>query len=305
MLESDNPAQLEAQIKSDSDVDLYFERGTMAITPEGKDQEVNLVAVGPGYEKVDWVISKGRLHSAPGEATVGKGFLDLMGADVGDTVKLTVLGKPLTLKIVGMYRATEDGGRWAMTSVETVREQIDPNLEIGSFAVALKDGVDSEVAADRYRSPSLKSVEVFDHAADGIGAVRAVLVSLGAMLLLVGLVSVVNTLSTGIRERHRDLGVLKAVGFTPRQLVAGVLTNSAIMTGIALVVGIPIGVWVSTWISDFIGNQLGWGPGLFESPPWTWLAAVVPAVAGAVALAALLPAMVAARLRAGDALRSE
>lgn len=303
-VEGDDPVAIEQIIKQDPDVQGAFQRGTLAITPEGKDEEVTLAALGPGAEKVDWVIWKGRMFVAPGEAIVGKGFLDLMDADVGDTVELPVMGKTLTLKIVGAYRAAEDGGRWAMTSVETARQQLDGDLKVDGWAIALKNGVDAQAAAERYRRVNTR-VEVFDHAADGVSAVRTVLAGLGLMLLLVGLVSLVNTVSTGIRERRRDLGILKAVGFTPRQVVGSVLSGAALLTVVALVVGIPIGVWVSSAISDSIGNSLGWGPGLLEDAPLSWLLAVAPIMAAAVALAALIPAALAARMRANEALRSE
>jgi putative ABC transport system permease protein len=192
-----------------------------------------------------------------------------------------------------------------MTSIETARQQLDPNLQVDGFAVSLRDQAGSRQAMDRYRPAGLTSAEIFDHQADGVGAVRAVLTSLGAMLLLVGLVSVANTVSAGIRERRRDLGILKALGFTPRQLVASVLTGATVLAAIALAVGIPLGLWVTTWISDFMGNQLGWGPGLFQDPPLLWLAAVAPIVVFAVLCAAAVPAAAAARLRPNESLRAD
>lgn len=306
-VESDDPAALdriEAGIKADPEVEAWFQRGTLAITPEGKEDEVNLVALGPGFEQVDWVVSQGRLFSAPGEATVGYGFLKLMDADVGDTVSLAVLGKPLELKIVGVYRATEDGGRWAMTSTETVR-LLDPTLRLDGFAIALKEDSKSQEAEDRYRALGANSIEEFDHSADGINAVRGVLGGLGLMLLAVGLVSLVNTISLGVRERRRDLGILKAVGLTPRQVVASVVSGAALMALIAIVIGIPLGLWVSDRISDFMGRNMGWGSGLLEVAPATWIAGVAVVVFAAVGAAALIPAALAGRVRPGEALRSE
>lgn len=303
--EGDNPAAIEQAIRQDPEVETWFQRSTLSVVPAGKEEEVTLAALGPGAEKVDWVIWKGRMFSAPGEAIVGKGFLDLMGVDVGDTVQIPVQGKTLTLKIVGAYRAAEDGGRWAMTSVETARQQIDADLKVDGYAVALKKGADSEAAADRYRQAGAQATEVFDHAADGVNAVRTVLAGLALMLLLVGLVSLVNTISTGVQERRRDLGILKAIGFTPRQVVGSVLTGAGLLTTVAIVVGIPLGVWVSGTISDSIGNSLGWGPGLLVAAPITWLLAVAPIMAAAVAFAALIPGIAASRVRANDALRSE
>ncbi|MGE3074649.1 MAG: FtsX-like permease family protein [Dehalococcoidia bacterium] len=303
-VESPNTAALEAAIQADPSVETYFQRNTMAITPDGKDDEVNLAALGPGYEKVDWVVRKGRMFSAPGEAVVGAGFLDLMDADVGDTVTLAVLGKPLTLKIVGQYRATEDGGRWAMTSLETARE-FDPSLQFTGFAVALKDHEADLADAERYRAAGATSIETFDHGADGVNGVRTVVGALGALLLAMGLVGLVNTLATGVRERRRDFAILKTVGFTPRQLTASILTGAWLLSIIALVIGIPLGVWVTMRISDFMGYQLGWGPGLFVRAPLAWLGAIVPFVLLSVFAAVLIPANSAARTRPNEGLRTE
>ncbi|HEU4704298.1 MAG TPA: ABC transporter permease, partial [Sphingomicrobium sp.] len=296
---------IEAAIKADPAVDLYFERVTFPAAFPGEDEELTLAAVGPGYDDVDWQVSRGRLFSDPGEATVGKGFLDATGAEIGDTVEVSVMGKPVRLKVVGMNRVTEDNGRWAMTSVETIRQQVDPGFAAENYAIALRDGESLQLAVERYIEAGSRSIESYDHTAEGIGGVRAVLAGLGAMLLLVGLVSLVNTISIGVRERRRDLGVLKAIGFTPRQLIGCVLSGAFVLTSIALAAGIPLGLWVSMRISDQLGDQLGWGPGLFEMPPATWLACIVPAFALAVALAVLIPGTFAARLRANEALRTE
>ena len=302
--ETEDPARLLAAIQADPAVEAYFSRDTISVAVPGREEEVTLAALGPGFEQVDWVVWKGRLFEAPGEATVGKGFLDVTGADIGDTVELTVLGKPVRLKIVGAYRATEDDGRWALTSFETALA-IDPSLEPSGYAVALKDGADAEASEALYRAAGATRTEDFDHAADGVTGVRAVLGAMAAMLLLVGLVSVVNTTASSVRERRRDLGILKAIGYTPRQAVGSVLTGALALTAIALLAGIPLGLWVSATISSQMGNELGWGPRLLEMPPVTWVLAVVPITLAAVLATAAIPASLAARLRVNEALRTE
>ena len=297
-------ANIKATIDADKNVRASFERGTIAVTPEGKDEEVNLAVLGPGYDQVDWVVSSGRLFSAPGEATVGKGFLDLMGAEIGDTVTLTVMGKPIALTVVGMYRATEDDGRWAMTSTETVR-QVDPDVVVDGYAIGFHGAEVTDDDVRRYREAGATLIETFDHEADGVEAVRGVLAGLGIMLLAVGLLSLVNSISLGVRERRRDLAVLKAIGLSPRQVVGAVLSGALLMGIAALAIGIPLGLWLSDWISDLLGNNMGWGPGLLEMPPATWIVAAGALVLLAIVLAALLPASVAVRVRPSEALRAE
>ncbi len=191
-----------------------------------------------------------------------------------------------------------------MTSVETAR-QFDPNVQFDGFAIAFKDGEASNEDVDRYRAAGATTTEVFDHAADGVNGVRAVIGALGVLLLVMGLVGLANTLATGVRERRRDFAILKAVGFTPRQVTASILTGATVLSMIALVIGIPLGMWVTMRISDFMGNQLGWGPGLFVRAPLAWLAAIVPFVLLAVLATVYIPASAAARLRPNEGLHSD
>jgi putative ABC transport system permease protein len=192
-----------------------------------------------------------------------------------------------------------------MTSTENAREQIGDDLKFG-FAVSLKQGADSEAAARRYREEGgARETEVFDHAADGVNAVRGVLGGLAALLLFVGATSLVNAVANTQRERRQDLGILKAIGLTPAQVVGEVLAVALWLTAISLAIGLPLGLWISQRISDVMGNGLGWGPGLFETPPFAWVALIVPAMLALTCLAAVIPALVAARLPANEALRSE
>jgi len=302
-----SPEGIETYLRAQPEVEAIFTRDTLSVTPEGKDKQVNLVALGSGYEEVDWVVTRGRLFEAPGEAIVGEGFFQLMDANIGDTVTLEVLGKPLTFTIVGQFRATEDGGRWAMTSIETAREQIDPNLDAGDWAIKLSDPAQTGAFVQRVRTqfPGMGGIEIWDHSIDGAAQVRGVLMGLAVLLLLVGLVSLINTIATGINERRRDLGILKVLGLTPRQVAASVVTNAAILSVAAVIVGIPLGLWVSYRISDVMGSNLGWGPGLLETPPWYWFAMIGPVVILIAMAAALLPANAAARTNTSTVLRSE
>jgi ABC-type antimicrobial peptide transport system permease subunit len=118
----------------------------------------------------------------------------------------------------------------------------------------------------------------------------------------------VNLLSTtllGIRERFRDLGILKTVGLAPGQVVTSVLTGVGALTLLAIAVGIPLGMVVTRALFDVLGNQIGIGSGVGTMPGWIGLTAVVPTVLALGLLGGLLPAQRAGRLRIADALRYE
>lgn len=304
--ELEDRAALEAAIRADPEVEAYFERETMNVAVPGKEHDVTLAVLGPGFEQVDWVISKGRTFAAPGEAIAGQGFLDLMGLDVGDTVELQVRGRTVSLAIVGRFRSTDDGGRWVMTSTGTARQQLDPGYQAGGFAIDLREGADPQAAEERYRQAGGGGrTEVYEQSTDGVTAIRGVTTGLAVLLLVVGLTSLISTMSNNVRERGRELGILRAVGLSPAQVVGEVLVGAGWLTAIALAIGMPLSLWVNSVISVELGESLGWGGGIFETPPLAWVAAIVPVVFAAALLAALVPGFSAARLRVSEALRSE
>src|SRR5262249_34546239 len=127
--------------------------------------------------------------------------------------------------------------------------------------------------------------------------VRGVLVGLDAMLLLIGLINLFTTALLGVREQLRDIGVLKTLGLTPRQVTASVIAGMGALATIAAAIGLLVGLLVTRIVTDALSRRLGWDRGL----------AVVPG-AGTLLLAALgslLPARRAASLQVADALRRE
>ncbi len=140
---------------------------------------------------------------------------------------------------------------------------------------------------------------VDDDAAEG-ATFRPIVYGLDGVLLFVGLVNLVATLILTTRERVRDLGLLKAVGLTPRQLLGSVLSSQAILAVVAALVGIPAGLALFRLAIGLTGST-----DEFAYPAWWSL----PLLAvGTVCLVALITAPLARRaagLRVADALRYE
>jgi putative ABC transport system permease protein len=118
---------------------------------------------------------------------------------------------------------------------------------------------------------------------------------------------VVSTILMSTRERVRDLGVLKAVGMTPRQAIAMVtcwVAGTGLAAGvIAVAAGITLHRYLITLVASFRGNGV---PASFLDVYGGWEAAGLAAAGLAIAVAgALLPAGWAARIPAASALRAE
>jgi hypothetical protein len=111
------------------------------------------------------------------------------------------------------------------------------------------------------------------------------------------------TLVASVRQRRRDLALLKTLGFTQRQLAAAVAWQSSVNAVVGIIVGLPIGIIVGRWLWVLFARQIYAVP----EPSVPVLSVVVIAI-GALVLAnvvAAIPARIAARTPTALMLRAE
>jgi putative ABC transport system permease protein len=118
--------------------------------------------------------------------------------------------------------------------------------------------------------------------------------------VIVSLFGIVNTLVLSVFERTRELGMLRAVGMTRRQVRRMIRHESVITALIGAALGMVLGIFLAVLVTQALADE-----GLSFSVPVTSLAvfAVVAVIAGIVA--AIFPARRAARLNVLEALQYE
>jgi ABC-type antimicrobial peptide transport system permease subunit len=79
---------------------------------------------------------------------------------------------------------------------------------------------------------------------------------LGAALAAGAVSALVLTLMASVRRRRRDLALLKALGFTRRQLAAAVAWQSTIAVGVGVIFGIPIGIVAGRGLWNLFAHEL-------------------------------------------------
>lgn len=124
---------------------------------------------------------------------------------------------------------------------------------------------------------------------------------IASIALLVGIISVINTMLISVMERTRELGILKAIGFTNWEIKGSVLFESGLLGFIGSIFGVILGVIGSIAVA----NILEFTEYLPMMTPW-WL--IVGSIVGATFLciiAGLYPAMRASKLNVVEALRNE
>ncbi|MFE6222819.1 MULTISPECIES: FtsX-like permease family protein [unclassified Streptomyces] len=246
-------------------------------------------------------VVEGRAPRGPDEAVAGQGLLDLLGVRVGEWVRMTVEGRPQILHLVGRSIEPDHGGRVVSTTLDTLRDG-DPGLRPAFHALVLRPDADPRAVAAAVPAAAGVRAEVRGTAdpAGGEDAPRGVLAALAAVLALIALVELLTLIGTGVRDRVRDLLALRAIGLTPRQIGAVVVTAAALTTLAAALLGTAAGAALGHLLVDAEAAATGLGAGVARLPDPAALAALVLAVTAAGALAAVPPAVRTARRRLTD-----
>ena len=176
--------------------------------------------------------------------------------------------------------------------------------------VGLTDGTDlaraeADVSA-LARTSGAPRVETRDEYIDAVGQeinqVLTIVYVLLAVAVVIALLGIANTLTLSIHERTRELGVLRAVGQTRRQLRSMIRWESAVVSTFGALAGIVLGTFLGWGLVRAAGRSLAIAS--FSVPVGQMLViAVIGGAAGVVA--AVRPARRAARLHVLDAIAGD
>ena len=297
------PAQVAGALDRQSGVDAWFTATERQVAVGS--QRFQVRALGGDVERSGFVIHEGRMLAKPGEAVVGFALQDQLGRGVGDRIQMEVAGSRLDLRIVGRFATGEDEGERAMITLDDLR-RVEPGADPERVLVRVSPDADRAAVARSIdaAAPGVKA-DVVETDLGVMDAFRAAFYMISLLVLAVGLVNLGGTAVLGIHERLHDLAILKAMGFTPRQVALSVATGTGAVAAAAVAVGVPAGIVVADAMLAGVGRGAGVGPELGASPPAGGVAA---ACLGIIALAAGLGALVArraARAPVAEALRAE
>jgi putative ABC transport system permease protein len=253
----------------------------------------------------------GRWYSAPGEAVVGDKLASAVGIHVGDDVTVVQKNKQLSLKVVGINFDTNVGDYTLMTDAATFTAAgLTPHIDQYNVELASNvSGPDWSTSAAAALTPLNASVQPNSGGGKNIVVITmgALVATLTLMMIAVAALGVLSMVVQDTRERVHDLGIFKALGMTPKQTIAMVLTSVSLTGLIAGLIGVPLGVAVEKATLNPMGNAIG--RHLPPSVSHTYTAGLlIPLLAGGIVIAllgALLPASWAARTRTATALRTE
>ncbi len=127
--------------------------------------------------------------------------------------------------------------------------------------------------------------------------------TLALALTAAAVLALTLTVLASVRQRRRQLAVLKSLGLRRRQLRAIVAWQASTILVIAALAGIPLGVAAGHWAWDSFASTVGFVPVTVVPLPALFLGVLALLAAGN--LLATVPAAVAARVPPAAALRAE
>jgi len=132
-------------------------------------------------------------------------------------------------------------------------------------------------------------------------SMKLVIAGVAGLVLFLGALSLVNISLVTVRQRIREIGIRRSFGATAGRVFFAVMMESLVGTVVAGFVGVIVAVIVVS--SDFVRDSVG--QGIEDLPALPIEAAAIGMVAATVvgALAGLLPALVAVRVKVIDAIR--
>ncbi|MFJ3610531.1 ABC transporter permease [Streptomyces hydrogenans] len=306
-----DPALVAGAVESTAGTARHYGAAKLRATVAGVSGIVDVVAFTGDASWGGYAMVAGRWIERPGEAVVPTPFLAATGTRLGDTVTVNVPAAPVTVRIVGEVLDPRNDGRQVFTDASTLAAAR-PDLSESSHHIAVRPGTDVSAYVGELNGRLAQWGVAARAGGSGGGSdmvltLNALSVSLTLMLVAVAALGVLNGVLLDTRERVREIGVHKALGMTPRQTLATVLTSVAVTGLVAGAAGVPLGMLLHGWVVPTMGEGAGLrfpGSVLAVYHP----AEVVPLAFGGLVIAglgALLPAGWAAGTRTATALRTE
>ncbi len=257
---------------------------------------------------VGYPLISGRWYHGPDQAVAGSRMLRLTGTKVGDHITISTERGQRRIHIVGEVFSGTGEATILMDAagLAGLVERVAPDR----FEVALTGGTDPHAYVQAL-SAAVGSMAVLPQVTgEGSDVIRVMLGLISTLSLLlagVAALGVFNTVVLNTRERVHEIGVLKSIGMTPRQVGVMVVTSMVTIGLVGGALAVPLGWALHRWILPVMGNAAGTGIPDSVVAVYGPLQLVGLGAAG-VALAvlgALVPAGWAGRTRAATALRAE
>jgi len=236
-----------------------------------------------------------------GKVVIGKGIKDQFKKFVGNNIKIN----DEKFQIIGVYETGSQIFNSAILfTIDDLGDLIDfPDGKISQLNVELDNPDDDQKITDLINfkfSSDVSAASSSDFSAqlgDILGSLRLLVLAVAGVAALVAGVGIVNTMLMSVTERFKEIGTLKATGWTNDDITKMILIESALIGLIGGLIGLIFGNLIGFSISNSFGISILITPILMLQ---TYIFAVTLGL-----IAGLIPAYTASKLDPVEVLRME
>ncbi|HZG03945.1 MAG TPA: FtsX-like permease family protein [Streptomyces sp.] len=264
-------------------------------------------------------VSSGRLPRGAGEVVVDADTAEKHGLKLGDELRTIAATGDFRAEIVGVatFRSTNPGATVVYFDTETVQTKLLGDGDAyTSVAVTAAEGVSDDelkrnvvaaLGAGEYKVQTQEeyAAESQDDIGGFLDVIKYALLGFAGIAVLVGIFLIVNTFSMLVAQRTREIGLMRAIGSSRRQVNRSVLVEALLLGVLGSVLGVGAGVGLAVGLMELMGLA---GMNLStDDLTVKWTTPVVGVVLGVLVtvLAAYLPARRAGKVSPMAALRDD
>lgn len=256
-------------------------------------------------------------------AVIGKRALEILFEPEEDPIGQSILINGVYFKVVGIHAPSEEGqsGERDEQSIyipfTTFQQAFHYGSRVGWYAISTKPGFSSSAAElkalnllaarhsvhpeDLRAFGHHNSEEEFEEINVVLRGINWLMWFVGICTLMAGIIGVSNIMLVTVKERTREIGVKRALGAPPFRIVAQILSEAVVLTGVAGYLGLVCAVFTVEGLSKVVKHDY------FRNPSVDMEVAIVSLfiliLAGV--FAGWLPANRALRIRPVEALKTE
>lgn len=236
--------------------------------------------------------------------------------DVGSMIPVTIDGKKLNVKLVGIARQFEKAKIYM--DVNQYDSRFNPNHFANSLMFVAKNGdYNSVIALKKNIENAIKSSDldilyvmsqaervkiIYDH----LNIILSTILILSFLVLLVSAVGMASATGINIWERTREIGVMRAIGTVPRKIYSLFVYEGFIVSILSMILGLILAYPLSKLAAVFFGDLMLGKEAVLQyafSSSGFWITLTVTIIFGW--LASRIPAKSAIKIPAHEALSYE
>jgi putative ABC transport system permease protein len=236
-------------------------------------ESVEMLGAPPGSELINPILLKGR-WLIPGDENaivLNEAFLarypDL---EVGDTLRLYVNRREADWTIVGFFQFIGSDSFIVYVPLEHLNTVTGNNNKAANFQIVAAQNVDQtgleEDLVDQVDTffrdrgyhvrSTITSESLLGNATEGLDTLTIFLLIMSGLTAAVGSIGLTGTMSMNVMERTREIGVMRAIGATDRQVMRQVIIEGTLIGLMSWIIAVLLAFPISSLMSYIINTSI-------------------------------------------------